>query len=132
MFMTRHMQFPISIEQRPTTSSHLSPTSQGPCVISGRKLKWWDEEEPENSEGSKSTLKCHMVIHGERRNHSILWAYLSPIQHKNLTPYTYAAKISQWLGVDVFFSGIWLGVGLRMNTKMTCVWKTLEYVLKIC
>lgn len=30
------------------------------------------------------------------------------------------------------FSGVWLGMDLRTNTKKTCTLKKLDYVLKIC
>ena len=33
---------------------------------------------------------------------------------------------------DLYLSGVWLGMDLRMDTKTTCVKKSLDNMLRIC
>lgn len=82
---------------------------------------------------------------------NLKWSSLAKTRRLKQTLVTYwlpymihVSNVSNWCKVDVpnsntttingdlILNGMWLGVNLRMNTKMTYVHKRLNYILIIC
>jgi hypothetical protein len=54
------------------------------------------------------------------------------VMNKMETPKINVPNLVTFLIGHLQFSGVWLGMDLRTNTKKTCTLKKLDYVLKIC